>query len=153
MGLKAKGNKYVYQATQSSNSAAMSIFADNGHTFDFSSANNVGKVFMLVGNAHQDMISVQKSQYNEGGVEAYDGEAISQTAIDSNNNVPIPIIWTTCDAYGRQTDGGSYGEEYTPSRTINTITEQVFDLLTLKRGKISIKRFGAGLDRNVLFVE
>jgi len=57
----------------------------------------------------------------------------------------IPCITTQCDAYGR----ASYADS--SPMTLNTITEQCFDIVTITNNSIVCTRIGAGNDRTINF--
>ena len=154
MGLKAKSSSaYVQLGTfQQSNVNASAIYDTTATRWDFSGANNVGKVFFLVGHNHYDYIAVFNSQ---SGFTEYDGiSMIDQTIVNSGGFINIPVIWTTCDAYARQADASVSGvpidnPKYAPNREKETISEQAFDVITLQDQAIKITRFGAGYDRQI----
>ena len=149
MGLKTKSLKEIYYTQVSSTNENMAKWYPHTRiAYDFTKANNVGKVFFVTGHSHCDGIGVitQDTTYKDKlSFAMWDGTTtIDQTVVTNNNGCPIPVIYTTTDAYARYTDGA---EGHQTVMTENTITEQAFDVFSLREGEVRMTRFGAGDDR------
>lgn len=146
MGLKTKTIKDVYVPVSDFNENLKILYPYTGtHSWDFSGANNIGKIFFHVGHSHEDGISVitPNDAYGKININPYNGiSTIDQTINDTShgNGCPIPVIWTTCDAYGLSA----------PPRQDDSVNEQAFDVVTIDENKIKLIRFGGGMDRLIM---
>ena len=143
MGLKTRTNKKFYFSS-GTNPNAEAMWPWTSHDLDFTDCAEVGKVFIIAGHAHADGISIinqDPDSYNTVVATIYDGVSIvDQVTIQTNNGCSVPVIWTTTDAFGRESD---------QQMVEGTITEQAFDVFTLQTGAIRMTRVGAGNDRAV----
>ena len=172
MGLKLKANKRTLMATPKINEArfmsGLDSF-DDGEDFNrwrqiycnFTEAQNVGPVFILLGHAHVDDILVANqsaSEFSQVDVTIYDGTSRLDQTVDSTagggnyNGCPIPMIHLTTDAYGRFADGYYSGNKTWDQLTImekDSVKEQAFDIVTVTSGGVRFTRVGAGNNRSV----
>lgn len=120
--------------------SGISNLAYAGNKFNFRSRNNIGKVFVLCGDSHQDASAI--CQTNNGIYECvpyYDNVQQSDDA--------ILIINTMCEVCGgvQQKTGGNATSYY--PMTQGTITETAFDIIAWDSEHIYCKRVGDGVDR------
>lgn len=143
MALKLNTIKQIYATFGTENEKAFRP-QTRSFTVDFTHANKIGRVCMLIGHHHRDYLQIinQDSQRNDYVIRtSYDGNVIDQTLDTSENyhGCPIPVIYTTCDAVYRRSNIG----------TAQTVTEQAFDIVTFSDTGIDLTRIGAGEDRHI----
>ena len=149
MGLKMKSNKRTY-IKESSIDNVNAIYADTTHYFDFTSANNVGKVLMIAGHTHTDCISIITPYGTTGtgySIHTYDGSSVIDETSLITDGCAIPLIHVTTDAYNRYADWGDVTQQVPMEK--GTITEQAIDVISLLDDEIRITRIGAGKDRTI----
>lgn len=151
MGLKTKSVKELNFAA-SSNENLTAWWPHTKFAYDFTTCNNVGKVIIISGHSHCDCLSVITQDTTRAyrvNIAVYDGSStLDQATATALNGCPIPVIYTTTDAFGRY---GDAPDDHETPMTEDTITEQAFDVITLRSGEIRTTRFGAGSDR-VLYI-
>lgn len=131
--LSALKTKSVVKINGSDKTKMQGIFASGEHSFDFSNANDVGKVVIMCGDAHWDVANLAK--YVDSTFTAVPYSANEVTA-DS-----VLCILTQTDAY----NSSNYPK--CAKMTLGTVTEQCFDVVTLKDNTVVCTRIGAGDDR------
>ena len=154
MGLKLKVNRKIYSSSER-NENLSAWYGPNTQYFDFTNANDVGRVFMISAHVHYDFTGIVNCVDSDTScaVTEYDGVSVIDQSEDGGyNNIPIPCIWTTTNAYGRYRDPLSTGipEERLTVMEQGTVTEQAFDVITLVDDGIAVTRIGAGDDRKIL---
>ena len=122
------------------NSYLTAYYANGNHQYDFTNANDIGKILVLGGDVHWDCQCVT---YNK------DGEYVSETITDemSYTGDAIIAIVTQTDSQGRSSYSGKDYASKVHTMTIGTVTEQCFDIVTIGDG-ITFTRIGAGNDRH-----
>ena len=138
IGLKNKASTSVWIPT-TWDSKLFNWISSGTHTYDFSTANTVGKIMMLQGHWHKDFSVVAS-----GADTTINGTGSLDASISVNQSTAteIPIITTTCDAMPQPAEAG---------RTADTITEQAFDIITIAENKVYFTRVGGYSDRVVTF--
>lgn len=137
--LKAKTST-SFSKSSNGNANYDSWLENKTHTFDFSSANDIGHIVAVSGHVHANEVFISKLAYNDSYI--HDGAtAISQTSGD------LPVIVTQSDAYNGDPDVSKTYYEMEKGTT----TEICFDIVTMNNSGIYLTRVGAGADRKIPF--
>lgn len=132
---KTTGTVYV-PSTIGTNLA--DFYSKGNHSYDFSTASTIGQVIYLSGHIHYDWASIIT------GAKLANFSINSESTTISNG---VLHIVSQCDQNVISTT--PYIAEKEHVMTVGTITEQCFDVITIKNDKsVVCTRFGAGYDRN-----
>ena len=133
--------------------------------WDFSNAPTVGKILFLAGHLHYNVEYVSKITTDSTVYPTYDRgkarnngnpalvgtaenvEVFDSSTVDFDKGEMLTIISQT-DAYNRTETPHDYVYEKA-DMTVDTVTEQSFDVITLTDSGVICTRFGAGWDRTI----
>ena len=148
MAFKAKATASIWIPTNF-DSRLFTWIAKGTHTYNFSQANDVGKVVVLSGHWHQDYIvtvSPSNHVYNTDISGTGSRSNIVSVSQSAGSDVQLPIVVTQCDKVANA------GDTSASTMTVGTITEQCFDVVTIANdGHIYMTRIGSGSDRVIAF--
>ena len=131
---KTTGTAYVRSAISDE---LDDFYSKGNHSYDFSNAPTVGQIVFISGHVHYDWSSIIS------GAKLADFNIASDSTVIGNN---ILHIVTQCDENVPSTTPAI--AELQHEMTVGTVTEQVFDVITIKADNgVVCTRFGAGNDR------
>ena len=129
----------------SSSTNQIELWWNHNWSYNFSKAPNVRFIIALNGHEHEDRLMAWgkvSGVYSKDASYVASGSTINQPDGNTEENIQIPLIVTSCDSMG-VTNANS------PSMTAGTVTEQCFDIFTITDTGIVMTRIGAGDDRSL----
>lgn len=159
MGLKTRTNKALYFEQKTDKLIEWCGWETGGvKTFDFTTANQVGKVFFIIGHDHRDGIAVFKQDTAVNG--SYSNPVVewaedqSDVSVDQNTVQTTPTAppgYTTDNTKGCDIPVILVARDKTEDGETGTVNEQRFDVVSITDDAVDLTRFGKGDNRHIAF--